>query len=670
MTGSEDHLYVNFFGIESKAAMLACDKHGVEPEELLFISKKEFKYRSTDTDEAVLVRFTLHERQRQAKLRKLLGEKNSIILSGKTNEMWKQRKEITPNAPKIPKLSKKQIQKAAEAFDTSSDDDETIDERGMVRPSIIVLPQPESSEFSPSGPPEPNGEVSQVPPLADQSPDLDPTPETCAAGVISHPPPPESELYSSSPHPAGEEEKRSNENQTGVPASIDSPHAGSLLALQNTVAHISTQEPPPFTEENKSSPLELHRFCMGARESEQPIPPSSSAISAPFQNMSDLRLTPKPVAMPPIAPKSPPIPALGKCPRTSQTLAQEQKELVKTKKKIAKYSLKAPLEAKAYLEYMVQKKREERSQLAHEKKKRGDSSSRKDCMEEFSDKEFVDDSEGKQIEESSPASPPSATELTKPQTTEDSTAALSLSGSPKSLLNEVSKSASSGKPPLTPAPPRVKEVNKPPTVKDPHLRQIEATKRVAILKAQLDEKCFMKGWKNMQEEVPTQGTISHSLRFHEMVGKPPAFEQYKEKLNLNQKLEEKQREKRDKLNELDQQLTSKLLNGCLLAKEEQEKAQLIRKEVNRTKEKLREKKLRWVEKSCSNHRLHQESKINARHHRADTFNNEKYGDMALRRRYEHDQEELFRRQVQKEIEEMEHRKRWEIEKIRKLTTKE
>ncbi|KEG10978.1 hypothetical protein DQ04_03091040 [Trypanosoma grayi] len=128
-----DSAYANLFGTQGEAAVLACDELGLVPRDLLRRSKKSFGG-DGDPEGKVLVRYTLTERIRQNNIRKLLAVKNRFIVEGGVAEKWKERCRVFPDAPGVPKIPKAAMEAAMAELDTESDDDDTIDERGLVRP--------------------------------------------------------------------------------------------------------------------------------------------------------------------------------------------------------------------------------------------------------------------------------------------------------------------------------------------------------------------------------------------------------------------------------------------------------------------------------------------------------------------------------------------------------
>ncbi|KAI5687536.1 hypothetical protein MNV84_06588 [Leishmania braziliensis] len=141
--GVEDGIYVNFFGVDGKAAMLACDMYGVLPQNLLYLPKEMFLQTRDESEQIVLVRYTMCERSRQGTFRTLLGAKSKLIAEGKVEALWEERCRALPDAAPRPRFAEQQLKEAATALDTDSESDseQQIDERGMLKPP----PPPPSS---------------------------------------------------------------------------------------------------------------------------------------------------------------------------------------------------------------------------------------------------------------------------------------------------------------------------------------------------------------------------------------------------------------------------------------------------------------------------------------------------------------------------------------------
>lgn len=152
--GIEDHVYVNFFGVEGNAAMLACDQCGVVPEDVLYVPKSYFlRAAASEQDKRLAtVRYVMVERARQGTLRRLLSEKNRIIREGNVEKVWRVRNQLDPHALPRPKFSRKQLKAAAEAYDTDNDDaeDNIIDEKGLLKPPLSIGPGAPDVPSSPS----------------------------------------------------------------------------------------------------------------------------------------------------------------------------------------------------------------------------------------------------------------------------------------------------------------------------------------------------------------------------------------------------------------------------------------------------------------------------------------------------------------------------------------
>ncbi|CBZ29520.1 conserved hypothetical protein [Leishmania mexicana MHOM/GT/2001/U1103] len=149
--GVRDGIYVNFFGFEGKAAMLACDMYGILPENLLYLSKYMFLQTGDESEQVLLVRYTMCERSRQGTFRTLLGAKSKLIAEGHVEALWKERCRTLADAAPCPRFTKKQLEEAATALDTDSESDEErqVDERGMRKPPP---PRPPASPFASDDP--------------------------------------------------------------------------------------------------------------------------------------------------------------------------------------------------------------------------------------------------------------------------------------------------------------------------------------------------------------------------------------------------------------------------------------------------------------------------------------------------------------------------------------
>ncbi|KAG5470534.1 hypothetical protein LSCM1_01778 [Leishmania martiniquensis] len=141
--GVEDGIYVHFFGLDGKAAMLACDMYGILPKNLLYLPKHAFIETGGESEQIVLVRYTMCERSRQGTFRTLLGAKSKLIEEGKVETLWKERCRTLPNASPCPRFTAKQLEETAAALDTDSESDSEwkVDERGMLKPPPPPQPQ-------------------------------------------------------------------------------------------------------------------------------------------------------------------------------------------------------------------------------------------------------------------------------------------------------------------------------------------------------------------------------------------------------------------------------------------------------------------------------------------------------------------------------------------------
>lgn len=713
MKGVPDHLYINFFGVEGKAAMLACDSCGFVPDELLFVAKKEFKRSPNDLDEVVLIRYTMYERQRQSKIYTLMGEKNRIIREGNIAAMWKERKRVTPDAPKLPKITKKQLQKAAEAVDTSSEDEnDRVDERGMICPPVVLPPRAESDTRGEGARAPMDGSVRSTdrtmpPPPTSSASDTNANGLADGDGGCSSSKPPGSStsmlpetrapttvVISMDPNPTRTQDLlRKGEGEAGTQGCI------SMEALEAMQAKQDTQETDPFTAGGTAYPTPtfapftestMDMKAGGSHTGNTNIGlhsltcnPGMNASTA-FQSSGSLdprfRRGPKPEPIK--SPLPPPMPSLTRHPRTPESLAREVQELNGTRDELAKYGLTGPIKTKEYQDYIDAKEKEEREWKRHlaklEAKERHTysrksldaliakeslaASSRRpnesrvtSLFGAFSDDHTADENNStyRNADDPSPSTSLNATKremgtVSKKELKEDPFT--TLMNEEKEKQQRKSKGSMSHH-----------------RIEDPHLRQIEATKRVAILQAKVESDCFKKGLIAQEQEVPPQGTISHRLRFQELIGKAPPMEtRVQTHLTAEHQKKESFKAQRALEDEREKVLTQRLDHGAVLAGKHKEKVQLIRKEVNKTKEELAGDKLKCAERRRDVDMRHKLAKVEEKRRRADEFNNQKYSDMAARRKYEHDQEALFRKKVKDQLVEMERTKKWETEKIKKL----
>ncbi|KAK7199738.1 hypothetical protein NESM_000019900 [Novymonas esmeraldas] len=134
--GVEDDIFVNFFAVDGNAAMLACDMYGVLPENLLYVPKEFCAQGGEESEQVVLVRYTMRERSRQGTFRTLLGAKSKLLASGAVEALWKERCRTLPDAVSCPRFTEEQITSAAATLDTDSEseDERQVDERGMLKP--------------------------------------------------------------------------------------------------------------------------------------------------------------------------------------------------------------------------------------------------------------------------------------------------------------------------------------------------------------------------------------------------------------------------------------------------------------------------------------------------------------------------------------------------------
>ncbi|AYU81686.1 hypothetical protein LdCL_320019500 [Leishmania donovani] len=151
--GVEDGIYVNFFGFDGKAAMLACDMYGILPANLLYLPKNMFLQTGDESEQVLLVRYTMCERSRQGTFRTLLGAKSKLMAEGKVEALWKERCRTLADAAPCPRFTEKQLEEAAAALDTDSESDEErqVDERGMLKPPPPLPPAPPFASDGPRG---------------------------------------------------------------------------------------------------------------------------------------------------------------------------------------------------------------------------------------------------------------------------------------------------------------------------------------------------------------------------------------------------------------------------------------------------------------------------------------------------------------------------------------
>ncbi|CAG9580195.1 conserved hypothetical protein [Leishmania major strain Friedlin] len=285
--GVEDGIYVNFFGFDGKAAMLACDMYGILPENLLYLPKKMFLQTGDESEQVLLVRYTMCERSRQGTFRTLLGAKSKLIAEGKVEALWEERRRVCQGAAPCPRFTEKQLEEAAAALDTDSESDEErqVDERGMRKPPPPLPPAP---PFAPDGP---RGEAAAE--AAATENDESPTPVTdtpFSRAPDSEPLPPPPTQASSD---AGGETRRGS----GTTATNDN------AALAVDAKRTTQQLPNDWTQYDVVNSLELpraHKLC----------------------------------SQPPSIPQA-------YFPRLLETLSMEEKELAAAQKELSRYSKKS-----------------------------------------------------------------------------------------------------------------------------------------------------------------------------------------------------------------------------------------------------------------------------------------------------------------------------------------
>ncbi|KAG5495436.1 hypothetical protein GH5_03097 [Leishmania sp. Ghana 2012 LV757] len=134
--GVEDAIYVNFFGLDGQAAVLACDMYGILPENLLYMPKQAYIQTGDESEQILLVRYTMCERSRQGTFRTLLGAKSKLIEQGKVEALWTERCRTLRDVASCPRFTQTQLEEAAATLDTDSESDteRQVDERGMLKP--------------------------------------------------------------------------------------------------------------------------------------------------------------------------------------------------------------------------------------------------------------------------------------------------------------------------------------------------------------------------------------------------------------------------------------------------------------------------------------------------------------------------------------------------------
>jgi hypothetical protein len=143
----QDAIFVNFFGRDKEAAMLACDELGVWPSELLYLPKSVFVV-TAPNEELASVRYTLRERSRQQTFRRLTALRTKYAAdSSRLVELWMHRFQLMPDGPPIPDLDPVAVERAAAHDDTETDDDE-FDEYFRRKPQLSSSPFADTDPFS------------------------------------------------------------------------------------------------------------------------------------------------------------------------------------------------------------------------------------------------------------------------------------------------------------------------------------------------------------------------------------------------------------------------------------------------------------------------------------------------------------------------------------------
>eukprot|EP00796_Vickermania_ingenoplastis_P013294 gene13294-9132_t len=601
--GVEDNVYINFFGVESKAAMLACDACG-----------KEFKMGPNDSNDVVLIRYTMHERLRQTKFHRLMGEKNRFIREGKISQRWAERKRITPDAPKAPKISKKKLQKALEAIDTSSDDDDRVDERGMLNPLVVLTPSPSEPTVN---------EHTLAPDEEAPLPEDSPAPRTIVEAPVR--------------------------SQVVVVSGAEAPATYTVEELEGIQAGEHTTSEAPFTGPSET--------------------PLGGVNPQAFSDIDSLLRMPPASKVPVVKnPKGPPMPSLTRYPRSFETLATEVKELDASKKEMEKYSGRTPQQVKEYRKFKEAQEEEERAWKRHLAKLEARERhafhrqsiealmAKESFRERFMSKEGRNESRATSI---FGGAPEEVHEERCDLAAEDTYGSVSLSAAKKLDAGASKREEESLKSDTKEEKKRKsKRKSEAKRMDDPHQRQLEATKRVALRHAEIVSNCYKKGVEVDGKEVSTMGTIAHWVKYEEMIGKAPPMEvRVKDSMIHKQNAEMALQSQRELEWEREKKLNNRLEHASVYAESEKEKMQRIRKEVSKTKSSLTEEKLKCVERSRDVDMRHRMAKNEEKHKKADDFNSRKYGDMAARRKFEHDQEELFRRRMKDSLLTMDMKKR-------------
>lgn len=535
--GVEDAIYINYFGSDPEAAMLACDMYGVLPENLLYVPKEYFD-EGDDSDQVVLVRYTLFERSRQGTFRQLLGAKRKLITEGRVKELWKERRLIHPDAPWYPTFLAAELEQAANTLDTESDEEDggRIDERGMVKPPPpvrIELADAKKLSDSPSGAQKADGTAFyrlSSDPLTD---DL----------------PLEEKLSVASPFRLREEDLRMETARTGK------------------------VESSQITRKRQSGSPNLSRM--------------TKRTSCP--------------AAAPAKPRLPCVP-MPLFPRSKSTLKRDEKELKLSRRRLNQYTTKTARK--------METEESEEDSLEHE-----------DILEVQS---LMSDHNAD--EASSIASRQETAEVKLPRL-------------PAGL-----KQFAAG---------------------ERKYQEMEAMRRVAAAHVRNLQKRYRRGKEidYEMEDVPELGTLEHKLQYQRSIGVCPTYEErvemYEDQVQLRQEAlldeREAQWEREFELEEKQRRAEETLI----LARENQKG---IIAEVQRTKRYIAKRQISAAERK---HEWRLEKLLfdsAKKHAKAQEYLTEKAGN-ANQRRYEHDQEEVFRRRLHDKMREMEEGKSFDVRMI-------
>lgn len=875
-SGVPDQLYTLYFGVHRKAAMLACDRCGVFPSDMLYVSTKHFRQSSKDSEEQVYIRYTMHERHRQFMFKKLLEEKNKLIYDPQLSLKWKERNETLLDAAKPPTISKKSIRKATKALNKEVESSLIMSNQGNAAGrsasniDIYSFPSPPFSQgdsiaaashtlVAPPIPVEGGEEHARhLVPFAGASTEVkeigsSPLLETKslpfhASGTkddreeaLRNNLETREKMQSGNSHQSLEEnttlsvEKNKKVKWGGekVFPDVNSLGGSGLLQkkeLENVVRKVgsdasyqaklaaiwgtSTTSEGVGQSTFVSSTSPYYRSVAGIDDSFQvlfsspftkaqqsttttPAAAGSSAIVATEENMETEKsvfdgkngnemlleedqivevnkaakqrqeevlnlLTPK--AIPGVEtlddsaglipnkriPHKPPVPSPAKGRRTFKSLKGEVEDLKKTRLQMIKSTLPLAREnvllsrneekrsaspvqlvergevhanpqGRAFLyppharsphfmnEKLVADKSlpallpvlspvhlastlsgngsaiaEAKKTIAGEKQESLSMSKETDDEAKSSERSIVKNEIGVDLENvvSSSTLPLQTSQevIRNPFSSikEDDRRASSSNG--KSVMtplvySKVSKQNEIARKDNQPDESSSKqEQSKKKTVPitekqnfehlSSHEKQIDIIKRVAILEAKCAEKSFNEGRRNMQQEVPVLGSISHRVRAWEENRNSSGLEKGQRLArNATQK---KHASAREQLNKREKRIVEKLNRGALLAEHRREGMQQERKEVNENRALLFKEQLKFVSRQKEFEMRLKLAKLEKRHVKAEVFNYQKFKGMASHKRFEHDQEGVFRRTLKNELQTMSKTKKWELEKIKNI----